>query len=83
VALSEDEGIAWPYRRQIDIGDGLCGEANKELNRRCAYPSILQTGDGAIHVAYSYRGRQCIKYVRFNESWIRGGLDNLYGEREG
>jgi predicted neuraminidase len=82
VALSEDEGIAWPYRRQIDISDGFCGEANEELNRRCAYPSILQTGDGAIHVAYSYRGRQCIKYVRFNESWIRGGLDSLYGERE-
>jgi predicted neuraminidase len=78
VALSEDEGTTWPYGRQIDPGDGFCGEANIGLNRRCAYPSILQTSDGAIHVAYSYRGRQCIKYVRFSEEWIRSGLDTIY-----
>jgi predicted neuraminidase len=79
VALSEDEGCSWPYRRHVDAGDGFSGEANEQLNRRCAYPSILQTGDGAIHIAYSYRGRQCIKYVRVDEQWIRAGLDTVYG----
>jgi predicted neuraminidase len=45
------------------------------LNRRCSYPSIVQTRDGFIHVAYSYRGRQCIKYVRFTEDWVRDQVD--------
>jgi predicted neuraminidase len=38
----------------------------------------VQTRDGLIHVAYSYRGRQCIKYVRFAESWLRDQVDWLY-----
>jgi predicted neuraminidase len=78
-ALSDDSGQTWPYRRHVDPGDNLSGEANRHLNRRCAYPSIVQTADGAIHVAYSYRDRQCIKYVRFTEAWIRGERDTLYG----
>ena len=36
--------------------------------------------DGAIHVAYSYRGRQCIKYVRVTEAWIRSEVDWVYRE---
>jgi len=79
VALSEDEGSTWPYRRHVDAGDDFCGEANEQLNRCCAYPSILQRADGAIHIAYSYRGRQCIKYLRVDEQWIRAGLDTVYG----
>jgi predicted neuraminidase len=71
IALSEDGGRAWPYQRHIDPSDGFCGPANQDLNRRCAYPSILQTPDSRLHVAYSYRGRQCIKYVRFDETWVR------------
>jgi predicted neuraminidase len=53
-------------------------EQNRSLNRRCSYPSIVQTRDGLIHVAYSYRGRQCIKYVRFTEDWVRDQLDWMY-----
>jgi predicted neuraminidase len=79
VALSEDQGLTWPYRRHVDPGDGFCGEANEQLNRRCAYPAILQTADGAIHIAYSYRDRQCCKYVRVDEAWIRTGLGTVYG----
>lgn len=71
IALSEDEGATWPYMRHIDISDGFAGSANAHLNRQCAYPCLLQTRDGMIHVAYSYRGRQCIKYVRFAEEWVR------------
>jgi predicted neuraminidase len=78
VALSEDGGQSWPVMRHIDTGDNFAGEQNRPLNRRCSYPSIVQTRDGLIHVAYSYRGRQCIKYVRFAESWLRDQVDWLY-----
>ena len=78
VAISEDEGETWPYMRHIDTGDDFCGAGNRHLNRRCAYPCLLQTRDGAIHIAYSYRGRQCIKYVRISEEWIREQRDFLY-----
>jgi predicted neuraminidase len=75
VALSEDGGRTWPFMRHIDTGDNFAGEQNRSCNRRCSYPSIIQTHDGLIHVAYSYRDRQCIKYVRFTENWIRDQLD--------
>jgi predicted neuraminidase len=78
VALSEDGGQTWPFMRHIETGDNFAGEQNRSLNRRCSYPSIVQTRDGLIHVAYSYRGRQCIKYVRFTENWIRNQLDWMY-----
>jgi predicted neuraminidase len=80
VAISEDEGKTWPYRRHVDTGDDFCGEKNIHLNRRCAYPSIIQTRDGAIHIGYSYRNRQCIKYVRFAAEWVKDQLDYLYPE---
>lgn len=78
VALSEDGGQTWPIMRHIDTGDNFAGAQNRHLNRRCAYPSILQTRDGLIHVAYSYRDRQCIKYVRLAEDWIREQRDWSY-----
>lgn len=79
IALSKDGGETWPIRRHIDASDGFCGIENEGLNRPCSYPTIVQTGDGVIHVAYSYRGRQCIKYVRFPEGWIRDLRDRVYG----
>jgi predicted neuraminidase len=78
VALSEDAGETWPFMRHIDTSDGFCGVGNAQLNRRCAYPSIVQTSDGLIHIAYSYRDRQCIKYVRISEAWIRDQHDTVY-----
>jgi|EP01047_Picozoa_sp_COSAG01_P076014 predicted neuraminidase len=38
-----------------------------------SYPTVLQTPDKAIHVAYTY-DRKCIKYRRFTEEWILSGL---------
>jgi predicted neuraminidase len=75
IALSEDGGETWPYMRHVDPGDGFFGDANEPLNRVCAYPSVVAGADGEIHVAYSYRGRQCIKYVRVTEDWIRDEAD--------
>jgi predicted neuraminidase len=79
LALSEDGGETWPIMRHVDTGDDFAGTANKHLNRRCGYPCILQTSDGLIHVGYSYRPRQCIKYVRFTEAWIREQQDSVFG----
>lgn len=81
LAISEDEGQTWPYMRNIDTGDDFWGEANQHLNRRLGYPCLIQTRDGLIHVAYSYRGRQCIKYVRVSEEWVRDQRDYIYGHR--
>jgi predicted neuraminidase len=80
LALSDDGGRTWPDMRHVDPGDGFFGAANEPRNRVCAYPSVVAGEDGAIHVAYSYRGRQCIKYVRVTEDWIRSDVDWVYRE---
>lgn len=80
VAISENEGATWPYRRHIDTSDDFSGDQNVHLNRRCEYPSMMQTKDGALHIGYSYRNRQCIKYVRITEAWVKDQLDYLYPE---
>lgn len=73
LAISEDGGLTWPHRRNLETGDGYCMTNNSKdrLNREFSYPSLCQTADGAIHLAYTY-WRQAIKYVRVDESWIRG-----------
>ncbi len=75
LAISEDGGKTWPYSRNLEVGDGYCMTNNSELqlNREYSYPSIKQTADGAIHIAYTYF-RQKIKYVRVTEDWVKGGL---------
>ena len=80
IALSEDEGRTWPYMRHVDTSDGFFGQANKSLNRCLAYPSIMQSRNGRIHISYSYRGRQCIKYVSIQEDWIRDSLSRFFDQ---
>lgn len=72
LAISEDGGRTWPIKRNLEVGDGYCMTNNSELqlNREYSYPSIKQTADGVIHIAYTYF-RQKIKYVRVNEDWVR------------
>lgn len=74
IALSEDGGLTWPWRRNLEEGDGYCMTNNSKdrLNREFSYPSLCQTPDGALHLAYTY-WRQAIKYVRIEEGWIRRG----------
>ena len=73
LAISEDGGKTWPYKRNLEIGDGYCMSNNseKQINREFSYPSIKQTADGFIHIAYTY-WRQKIKYVRVSEDWVKG-----------
>jgi predicted neuraminidase len=72
LAISEDGGRTWPFKRDLDVGDGYCMTNNSQLqlNREYSYPSIKETPDGALHIAYTYF-RQRIKYVRVSEDWVR------------
>ncbi|MBN1341976.1 MAG: exo-alpha-sialidase [Phycisphaerae bacterium] len=67
LSLSDDEGKTWKWTRHIErvpFGKGSF-----------SYPSILQDADGMMHATYTYsipEGKS-IKYVRFNEAWVRQG----------
>ena len=69
----EDGGRTWPHRRDVEVGDGSCltNNSKDQLNREFSYPSILQTPDGALHLAFTY-WRQAIKSVRVSEAWVKG-----------
>ena len=72
VAISEDSGITWNYRRIIEHGEGFTGRYNDINNRRYEYPVIMQCEDGTICAAYSWGSRANIKFVQISEEWIRG-----------
>jgi predicted neuraminidase len=76
VALSEDEGKTWRYVRDIETGRpgyGMAEQKPKQPGREeYSYPSIMQSEDGKIYVAFTYR-RQTIKVVSFDEDWIKHG----------
>lgn len=71
VALSYDNGMTWPYKRDVQVHDD--DDASKV--GEYSYPSLIQTSwsgsdDNDIHLVYTY-DRETIKYVRFNEKWIK------------
>lgn len=63
VAISEDDGLSWPWIRDIDYSQGFSGKANWHLNGQLAYPTIVEGPQGALHIAYSWGARAAIKYV--------------------
>jgi predicted neuraminidase len=72
LALSDDAGLSWPTRRNIEIGDGYCLSNNSRdgLNREFSYPTITATYD-RLHIAFT-RFRQAIEYVEITPDWISG-----------
>ena len=46
---------------------------HKNCNPTFAYPTVIQTQDGHIHVSYDHN-RQVVWYHRFTEEWVRGGV---------
>ncbi len=74
LAISADGGRTWPLRRNLEVGDGFCMTNNSKdgLNREYSYPSIVQTPDGMLHIAFTYF-RQAIKYVRVSPGWVNAG----------
>lgn len=81
VALSLDDAKTWPYVRDMETGRpgyGLAQQTPKEPGREeYSYPSIIQTREGEILVAFTFR-RQTIKVVSVREDWIMRG--NSAGE---
>lgn len=59
LAVSDDGGANWK-RAAI-----IAAEADAEFS----YPFLLQTSDGIIHLAYTWK-RQAIRHVEFNETWL-------------
>jgi len=59
--------------RDLDVGDGYCLTNNSEqrLNCELSYPSVTQSADGCLHLAYTYH-RQANKYLPVP----RDGLDD-------
>jgi predicted neuraminidase len=74
LALSEDDGLTWPWLRHLETGDGYCMSNNSEqrLNREYSYPSIRQSADGALHLAYTVF-RQHIRHARVMPDWVTPG----------
>jgi predicted neuraminidase len=70
LAISADGGQSWT-RRNVETGDGYCMTNNSrdQTNRELSYPSIKQTADGALHIAFTFH-RRAIKYVRVTEAWV-------------
>jgi predicted neuraminidase len=63
-ALSDDEGKTWKWKRHI------CRSENRE--KSFAYPSLIQTPDGMLHLTYSYKeqGLATIRHCTFRADWI-------------
>ena len=72
LAISADGGRSWPIRRNLEEGDGYCMTNNSKdgLNREFSYPSITQTPDGDLQIAFTY-WRRAIKHVRVSPDWAQ------------
>jgi len=78
LAPAEAGGKTWQYTRHLerDMRD-------RQLATSSSYPSIIHGRDGTLHVVYSFHRNdrsggpnKTIKYVRFNEAWVRQGDGN-------
>ena len=65
ISISADNGKTWQWTRHLE-------NSPKE---RFDYPSIIQSGDGSLHVTYSYNTR-AIKHAHFDEAWVQQGDKN-------
>ncbi|KRK80886.1 sialidase family protein [Companilactobacillus nodensis] len=72
VAISEDEGKTWPFKKNIAEGDGyaLTNDSKNKKNREFSYPSIKVAKNGNIDVTFTYF-RQKIAFVELTEDWIK------------
>jgi predicted neuraminidase len=73
ISLSDDEGRTWKWKRHIERDEEQPSPSSFH------YPSVIQAGDGIIHVTYSYfinrlpdeAPRKTIKHARLNVEWIK------------
>jgi len=64
-ALSNDEGATWKWKRLVEPSD--------DEGKSFAYPSVIQTRDGLIHMTYSYSAAKgkTIRHTTINEEWVK------------
>ncbi len=64
LVLSTDGGRSWGPRIDLATGDGYCMTNNSadRLNRELSYPSVHQTPDGRLHVAFTHH-RRAIRHI--------------------
>ena len=79
VALSEDGGKTFPLIRWMERGEGFMGEENRTNNQQYEYPYLMQSTDGALHLAYAAHTRKGIKYMRFTEADVMGAKRERVG----
>jgi predicted neuraminidase len=58
IVRSLDEGRSWETPLHLESNPG-----------EYSYPCVIQSGDGRIHISYTYR-RYAIKHVALNEDWL-------------
>ncbi|MFH1719624.1 MAG: exo-alpha-sialidase, partial [Planctomycetota bacterium] len=75
ISISTDEGKTWQHTRHLELD-----RRQRNIATSSGYPSIVQGRDGTLHVVYSYHhndkagaASKTIKYVQFNEAWVRAG----------
>lgn len=79
LAVADDGARRWRQWVNLEQSSGAC--ARGEENRELSYPSLLQTPDGDLHVAYT-RHREEITHVRIGASALCDGVDQLLAEPE-
>ncbi|MDO5033679.1 MAG: sialidase family protein [Eubacteriales bacterium] len=72
VALSEDGGKTFPLIRHLEFGEGYAGRENRWSNSQYEYPYLMQASDGSLHLAFAYRNRLGIKWMKFQEEDVIG-----------
>ncbi|WP_171074377.1 sialidase family protein [Nonomuraea basaltis] len=66
LSLSPDKGRTWEHTADVEAQSGP----------QFTYPLLTQTGDGYVHMVYSYN-RNNIRHVVFNEQYLRDGVGLL------
>jgi predicted neuraminidase len=56
------DGIKFDWLRDLE---------NDPNSKGFSYPSIIRDRHRLFHVVYTYRGRQAIKHVAFDDDWLR------------
>ena len=67
LSMSDDEGQTWKWKRHIELATDRSGSF--------AYPSMIQSRDGRVHITYSYNSKEqkSIKHVALDPEWVKQG----------
>lgn len=71
-SLSDDEGATWKWRRVLEPPARTGG---REEAMTFAYPSVIQTPDGLVHMTYSYSTAKgnSIRHAILNTAGLKSG----------